>query len=601
MRSEIAAMPYKPPVRDYAFLLRDLLELERYANLPAFADASMDVVDQILEEAGRFTGEVLAPLNSVGDKEGCHWAADNSVTTPKGFKAAYAQLVEGGWPALGADPAYGGQGLPRVVGLAFSEMSSAANMAFSMYPGLTHGAYSAIHVGGSPEQKDLYLPKLASFQWGGTMNLTEPQCGTDLGLLTTKAVPQADGTYKISGQKIWISSGEHDLTENIVHLVLARIEGAPQGTRGISLFIVPKFIPDADGNPGVRNAVKCLGLEEKMGIHGNATCVIAHEEATGWLIGEENRGLSIMFVMMNEARLGVGMQGIAQAEAAYQAAAEFAKERLQGRSLTGPKNADGPADPIIVHPDIRRMLMDSRAIIEGGRAFLAWTALHGDLAEASPDEATRQKGHDYMALMTPVLKGFLTDRGFQVCSDAMQVHGGSGFTEHFPVSQYLRDCRIALIYEGANGIQALDLVGRKLAADGGRGVMGFFAELDAFVEANEAAEMKPFTEPLAKAKAELQEATMWLMQNGLANPDNAGAASTDYLHLFGLVALAYMWAMMARTSQAKIAGGDPDSHYVGKLAVARYYMARVLPETSGRLAKLKTGAETLMALPAEAF
>ena len=594
-------MPYTPPVRDYSFLLRDLLELERYANLPAFADASMDVVDQILQEAGRFTGEVLAPLNSVGDKEGCHWAADNSVTTPKGFKEAYRQLVDAGWPGLGSDPAYGGQGMPHVVNLAFSEMSSAANMAFSMYPGLTHGAYSAIKVGGSDAQKDLYLPKLGSFQWGGTMNLTEPHCGTDLGLLRTKAVPQADGSYRITGQKIWISGGEQDLTENIIHLVLARIEGAPQGTRGISLFIVPKFIPDAEGNPGERNTVKCLGLEEKMGIHGNATCVIAHEEATGWLIGEENRGLSIMFVMMNEARLGVGMQGIAQAEAAYQAAAEFAKDRLQGRSLTGPKNPDGPADPIIVHPDIRRMLMDAKAIIQGGRAFLAWTALHGDLATASPDEAVRQKGHDYMALMTPVLKGFLTDRGFTVCSDAMQVHGGSGFTEHFPVSQYLRDCRIALIYEGTNGIQALDLVGRKLAADGGRGVMGFFAELDAFVDANADDEMKPFTEPLSHAKAELQEATLWLMQNGLANPDNAGAASTDYLHLFGLTALAYMWAMMAKTAQAKIAAGESDPIYPGKLAVARYYMARVLPETSGRLAKLKTGAETLMALPADAF
>ena len=595
-------MPYQPPVRDYAFILRDFLELERYANLPAFADAAMDTVDQILDEAGRFTAEVLAPLNSVGDKEGCHWAADNSVTTPKGFKEAYRQLVDGGWPGLGSDPAYGGQGLPRVVNLAFSEMSSSANMAFSMYPGLTHGAYSAIHAAGTPEQKDLYLPKLASFQWGGTMNLTEPHCGTDLGLLRTKAVPQPDGSYKISGQKIWISGGEQDLTENIVHLVLARIEGAPMGTRGISLFIVPKFIPDKDGNPGARNAVKCLGLEEKMGIHGNATCVIAHEEATGWLIGEENRGLSIMFIMMNEARLGVGMQGIAQAEAAYQAAAEFAKDRLQGRSLTGPKNPDGPADPIIVHPDVRRMLMDAKAIVEGGRAFLFWTALHGDLAEASPDEAVRQKGHDYMALMTPVLKGFLTDRGFNVCSDAMQVHGGSGFTEHFPVSQYLRDCRIALIYEGTNGIQALDLVGRKLAADGGRGVMGFFAELDGFIAANEAdADLKPFTEGLAKAKAELQEATLWLMQNGLANPDNAGAASTDYMHLFGLVALAYMWAMMAKAANAKIAGGATDPIYAEKLAVGRYYIARVLPETTGRLAKLKTGAETLMALPADAF
>ena len=357
-------MPYQPPVRVHIFLLRDVLQIENYANLPGFADASMDVVEQIVEEAGRFTGEVLAPLNSVGDKQGCVWNSDHTVTTPAGFKEAYTQLVEGGWPALGAEPAYGGQGLPHVVNLSFSEMSSSANMAFSMYPGLTHGAYSAILNGGSDAQKDLYLPKLASGQWGGTMNLTEPHCGTDLGLLRTKAVPQADGSYKITGGKIWISGGEHDMAENIVHLVLARIEGAPQGTRGISLFIVPKFIPDADGKPDARNSVYCDGLEEKMGIHGNATCVIRHEESVGWLVGEENKGLSLMFVMMNEARIGVGLQGVAQAEAAYQAAATFAKERLQGRSLTGPKNPDGPADPIIVHPDVRRMLMDSRAIIE---------------------------------------------------------------------------------------------------------------------------------------------------------------------------------------------------------------------------------------------
>jgi hypothetical protein len=384
--------------------------------------------------------------------------------------------------------------------------------------------------------------------------------------------------------------------------VLARIEGAPQGTRGISLFIVPKFIPDANGNPGARNSVKCLGLEEKMGIHGNATCVISHEEATGWLIGEENRGLNLMFVMMNEARLGVGLQGIAQAEAAYQAAAAFAKDRLQGRSLTGPKNADGPADPIIVHPDVRRMLMDAKAIVEGGRAFMAWTALHGDLSHASPDEAVQQKGRDYMALLTPVVKAFLTDRGFNVCSDAMQVHGGSGFTEHFPASQYLRDVRIALIYEGTNGVQALDLVGRKLAADGGRGVMSFFAELDAFIAENEKDEsLKPFTAGLATAKAELQEATMWLMQNGLANPDNAGAASTDYLHLFGLTALAYMWSLQAKAALARIAGGDKDPFYETKLVVGRYYVERLLPETSSRLAKLKTGSDLMMKLPAEAF
>jgi hypothetical protein len=373
--------------------------------------------------------------------------------------------------------------------------------------------------------------------------------------------------------------------------------------KGISLFIVPKFLPDADGNPGVeRNSVKCLGLEEKMGIHGNATCVISHEEATGWLIGEENRGLALMFVMMNEARLGVGLQGIAQAEAAYQAAAAFAKDRLQGRSLTGPKNPDGPADPIIVHPDVRRMLMDARAIVEGGRAFMAWTSLHGDLSHASPDEAVRQKGRDYMGLMTPVVKAFLTDRGFNVCSDAMQIHGGSGFTEHFPASQYLRDVRIALIYEGTNGVQALDLVGRKLAADGGRGVMSFFAELDAFVDANEGdAGLKPFTTGLAAAKAELQDATMWLMQNGLANPDNAGAASTDYLQLFGLTALAYMWALQAKAALARIAGGDTDPFYQTKLTLGRYYIERILPETSGRLAKLKTGSELMMALPADAF
>ena len=595
-------MTYQPPVREHRFLLHDVLEIEKHANLPGFADATMDVVDQILEEAARFTGEILAPLNSVGDKQGCTWSADHSVTTPTGFKEAYAQLVEAGWPALGADPAFGGQGLPYVVNLAFSEMSSSANMAFSMYPGLTHGAYSAIHEGGSDEQKALYLPKLASGEWGGTMNLTEPHAGTDLGLIRTKAAPQGDGTYRISGQKIWISGGEHDMAENIVHLVLARIKGAPAGTRGISLFIVPKFLPRADGTPGERNSVFCDGLEEKMGIHGNATCVMRHEESIGWLVGEENRGLSIMFVMMNEARLGVGMQGLAQGEAAYQAAATFARERLQMRSLSGPKNPDGPADPIIVHPDIRRMLMDSRATLEGGRAFLFWTALHGDLAHLHPDEAVRQKASDYMALMTPVLKGYLTDKGFKVCSDALQVHGGSGFTEHFPASQYMRDCRISLIYEGTNGIQALDLVGRKLAANGGRAVMTFFNEIDGFLEAEQAnAELKPFVDGLAAAKAELQDGTTWLMQNGLMNPENAGAASTDYMHLFGLTGLAYMWALMAKAAQGKIAAGDADPFYANKLTVGRYFLDRVLPEGGAHLAKMKAGSEAMMALPAEAF
>jgi alkylation response protein AidB-like acyl-CoA dehydrogenase len=594
-------MPYAAPVREHLFLLKDVLDLDRYSNLPGFADAGMDTVEQILEEAGKFAGEVLAPLNHVGDVEGCTWSPDNTVATPNGFKDAYSQMVDAGWPALGSDPAYGGQGLPGVVSVAFSEMSSAANMAFSMYPGLTHGAYSAIREGGTEEQKALYLPKMVSFQWSGTMNLTEPQCGTDLGLLRTKAVPNGDGSYKISGQKIWISGGEQDLTENVIHLVLARIEGAPAGVKGISLFIVPKFIPDANGNPGERNSLACIGLEEKMGIHGNATCVMQYDEATGWLLGQENAGLRLMFVMMNEARLGVGVQGLAQGEAAYQAAAEFAKDRLQGRSLTGPKNADGPADPIIVHPDVRRMLMDAKATLEAGRLFLLWTALHGDLAHNSPDAEVVQKAHDYMGLMTPVLKGYLTDKGFKICSDAMQVHGGSGFTEHFPVSQYLRDCRISMIYEGTNGIQALDLVGRKLAANGGRAVMSFFAEIDGFVAENTGDDLKLYVDGLASVKAKLQEATFWLMQNGLANPDNAGAASTDYMHLFGLTGLAYMWGLIAKAANAKIAGGDADPFYANKLTVGRYFVERLLPEADAHLAKLKTGSETLMALPADAF
>jgi alkylation response protein AidB-like acyl-CoA dehydrogenase len=596
-------MSYRAPVRDQMFVLRDVLKLDRYANLPGFADASLDVIEQILTEAARFCEDELAPLNKVGDAEGCRWSPDNTVATPTGFTAAWAGLVAAGWPALGAEAAFGGQGLPRVVGTAFSEMSSAANMAFSMYAGLTHGAYSAIHEGGTEEQKALYLPKLASGQWGGTMNLTEPQCGTDLGMLRTKAVPAGDGSYRITGEKIWISGGEHDLAENIVHLVLARIEGAPAGTRGISLFITPKFLPTADGGVGERNTgVKCVGLEEKMGIHGNATCFMSYEDAKGWLIGEENAGLRLMFVMMNEERLGVGVQGLAQGDAAYQAAATFARDRLQGRALSGPKNPDGPADPIIVHPDVRRMLMDSRAILEGGRAFLLWVSLHGDLMHESPDAAVRERASDYMGLMTPVAKAFMTDRGFKACSDAMQVHGGSGFTEHFPASQYLRDCRISMIYEGTNGIQALDLVGRKLAPNGGRAVMSFFSEIDAYVaEHDHTVGLQPFIEGLNRAKAELQEATFWLMQNGVQNPEDAGAGSMDYLDLFGLTALAYMWTLMAEAAQARIDAGDADPFYADKLAVGRYFLDRVLPDTTAHLAKLKTGSKSMMALRAEAF
>jgi alkylation response protein AidB-like acyl-CoA dehydrogenase len=506
-------------------------------------------------------------------------------------------MVEAGWPALSADPEYGGQGMPAVVSFAVSEMTAAASAAFSMYPGLSHGAYAALHANASDEQKATYLPKLVSGEWTGTMNLTEPQCGTDLGLIRTKAVPQGDGSYRITGQKIWISAGEHDFAENIIHLVLARIEGAPAGVKGISLFVVPKFLVNADGSLGARNGAVCVGLEEKMGIHGNATSVMAYDDAQGWLVGEEGRGLQAMFVMMNEARLGTGLQGLAIGSAAYQAAAEFARDRLQGRSLSGPKNPEGPADPIIVHPDVRRMLLESRAFVEGGRAFVLWTALQADL-QNSPDEATATKAKDFMALLTPVLKAYLTDKGFHVASQAMQVHGGSGYTEHFPASQYLRDARITMIYEGANGVQALDLVGRKLAANGGRAVMSWFAELDAYIAELEAdPALATYAEGLKASKAQLQEATFWLMQNGLQNPENAGAASTDYLHLFGLAALAYMWAQMAKAAQAK--AGDP--FYDAKLITARFFFERILPDAAGHLTKLKTGAATMMAMPAEAF
>ena len=589
---------YHAPLREFRFLYKDVLGVERYANMQGFENASLDLIEQILAEGAKFATETLLPLNHAGDVEGCLWSPDG-VKTPSGFREAYKTMVEGGWPALSSDPAFGGQGLPHVVNVAFNEMVTSTNMAFGMYPGLTHGAYSAIHVGGTEEQKRTYLPKMVSFEWAGTMNLTEPHCGTDLGLLRTKAVPQPDGSYKITGQKIWISGGEQDLTENIIHLVLARIEGAPAGVKGISLFIVPKYLVNPDGSLGARNNAFCVGLEEKMGIHGNATCVMQYEEATGYLIGEANKGLNLMFVMMNEARLGVGLQGLGMSEVAYQNAVAFAKDRRQGRSLTGPKEPDQPADSIIAHPDVRRMLMDAKCFNEGARAFLFWTALYGDLLHNSPDEKVREKAGDYMALMTPVLKAFLTGEGFRHISDAMQVHGGSGFTEHFPASQFLRDSRIAMIYEGTNGVQALDLVGRKLAANGGRAIFSFFNEIDAFIADHEAeAQMAPFIEGLKSAKGQLQEGTMWLMQNGMQNFDNAGAASHDYLQLFGLTALSYMWALMAKAALAN-KGADP--FYDNKIVTGRYFLDRRLPEASAHLAKLKTGAEAMMALPVEAF
>ncbi|HVY02338.1 MAG TPA: acyl-CoA dehydrogenase C-terminal domain-containing protein [Caulobacterales bacterium] len=594
---------YTPPLREYRFLLREVLKIDRYANLPGFSDATPEVIDQVLEEAGRLSAELIQPLNVVGDREGCARAADGSVRTPTGFKEAYAQLVAGGWPALSCDPAYGGQGLPRVLNLCFQEMMSSANMAFSMYPGLSHGAYSALLHHGSDDLKNKYLPKLVSGEWTGTMNLTEPHSGTDLGLLRARAEPQSDGSYKITGQKIFISAGEHDLAENIIHLVLARIEGAPAGTRGISLFVAPKFLVKDDGSLGARNAVACGKIEEKMGIHGNATCVLNYDGATGWLVGEENKGLAAMFTMMNEARLGVGVQGLAQSEVAYQNAAAYAKERLQGRALTGAKFPDKPADPIIVHPDVRRMLMDAKCFNEAARAFAMWMGLLGDLIALSPDAAVRQHAEDYMALMTPVLKSYLTEKGFATAVDAQQIFGGHSFIEETGVAQFVRDARIAMIYEGANGIQALDLVGRKLAQNGGRAVFAFFAEIDAFVKENEANQaMKPNLDALALTKSQLQEGTQWLMANAMSDFENAGAASHDYLNLFGIAALAYMWAQMVKAAlAAKANGAGADPFYDRKLATGRYYAERLAPEAGAHLAKLKAGAGALMALPAEAF
>jgi alkylation response protein AidB-like acyl-CoA dehydrogenase len=594
---------YQSPVQDTLYLLNDVLGYPNHASLPGFADASPDVLEAILAEGAKLAENVMLPLNRVGDLEGCTRHDDGSVTTPKGFKAAYQQYREGGWMGLSTPAEYGGQGLPYTIHAAVGEYLSSTNMALMMYPGLTQGAIAAILVHGNEEQKQTFLPKMIDGSWTGTMNLTEPHCGTDLGLLRTRAVPNGDGTYRISGQKIFISAGDHDMSDNIIHLVLARIEGAPEGVKGISLFIVPKFRLDAEGNPGAANGVSCGSLEEKMGIHGNATCVMNYDEAEGTLLGAENGGLKAMFVMMNEARLGVGLQGLSISEIAYQNAVAYARERLQGRSLSGPKNPNGKADPIIVHPDIRRALMTMRAFNEAGRALILWTALNSDIAHRSDDEKARQTADDMLGLMTPVIKGVLTDKGFEHAVMAQQVFGGHGYIEEHGMSQFVRDARIAMIYEGANGIQALDLVGRKLALNGGRAVQAFFKEVGEFCEANRADEnLAPFTKGIKKGLNDLQAATMWLMQNAMAKPDNAGAASTDYLHLFGLVALGYMWGRMVKASQEKLAAGADDAAFhENKIVIARYFMERVMPETSAHLARISTGADTMMALPAEAF
>jgi alkylation response protein AidB-like acyl-CoA dehydrogenase len=595
---------YSAPVKDTSFILNEVIQIQNYANLPGFSDATPDLVQSILEEGGKFVEGVLQPINLSGDQEGCTRHADGSVTTPKGFQDAYQAYVDGGWGTLAMPTEYGGQGLPHVIGIAFEEYISSANMAFGMYPGLTHGAISSILVTGSEEQKRAYVPNMISGKWSGTMNLTEPHCGTDLGLLKTKAEPQADGTYKISGTKIFISAGEHDLTENIIHLVLAKRVGAPDNVKGISLFIVPKFLVNDDGSLGARNAVTCGSIEHKMGIHANSTCVLNYDGATGYLIGEAEKGLAAMFIMMNAARIGVGLQGLSQSEVAYQNAVKYARERVQGKAIdNSTANDNAKADLIIVHPDVRRMLMDTKCFNEAARALMLWGGLQVDLTHKAPTEEERQKADDMISLLTPVIKGVMTDKGYEYATAAQQCFGGHGYIEEWGMSQFVRDARIAMIYEGTNGVQAMDLVGRKLPSKGGRLIMGFFATLNAFVAEHKAdPQMAEFILPLEKALADLQAATMWLMQNAMGNPNHAGAGATAYMHLLGLVAFGYMWAMMAKASHAALAAGtsDPD-FYQTKLITGRYFVARHLPDTASYRAKVEAGSDTVMALAANAF
>jgi len=591
---------YTAPLRDLRFVYEELFDAEEITALEAYRDATPDLVSAIYEEGAKLCQNELFPLNRSGDEEGCHFENGN-VRTPEGFRSAYAAYVDGGWGGLNCAPEFGGQGMPHSVNIALEEMLCSANLSFSTYPGLTRGVYRALRVFGSEAIKQLYLPRLVSGKWSGTMCLTEPHCGTDLGLLHTRAEPTKQDNYRITGTKIFITAGEHDLTENIVHLVLARLPDAPKGIKGISLFLVPKFVPDEQDEPGVRNSVTCASIEHKMGIKASATCVMNLQEATGWLVGQPHRGMHAMFTMMNDARLGVGMQGLGIAEIAYQAAGAYAKERLQGRSITGTKQPDKPADPLIVHPDIRRILLTMRSFTEGARALTCWVARNLDFRDKAETEEARQAADDFVQVMTPIVKAFLTDYGFEVTNMGLQVHGGHGYIRETGVEQYVRDARITQIYEGANGIQALDLVGRKIPAHTGRYLRSFFHPVQRWIEEQSTnTELQPFVLSISKAFGRLQLATGHIAQAGLRNPDEGGAAASEYLRLFGLVALGYLWARMAQISIEK-KGGDDNAFYAAKIVTARFFMERVLPQTGSLFAAIMSGSSTMMEFPDETF